>query len=66
MGKDSKEFTVVYDDVVLRDDETIEIHAKPGTGLVCGAANDCTRLKGHKGKHANLYNGRRWGGYISY
>jgi len=35
-------------------------HAPPGTGQVCGAANDCTRFKGHTGQHANLYNQRVW------
>ena len=38
----------------------IEQHAVPGTGQACGAANDCTRLEGHKGDHCNIYKGNRW------
>ena len=33
--------------------------ATPGTGEACGAANDCARPKGHKGKHSSR-SGREW------
>lgn len=56
----------IFDSRELTDERYDELSFKlmprgiPGTGQVCGAANDCTRLKGHEGDHFNHYNRRRW------
>lgn len=42
----------------LQEDD--ELHGASGTGQWCGAANACTRLKGHAGQHVNQYTRERW------
>jgi len=44
----------------LIDDDEPE-RAQAGTGQACGAANDCTRLRGHTGPHYAHGSKRTWG-----